>query len=200
MAISVDDSNDALLTLLWVREAWRLEPTGEDLPPLLVDTPEMVGESERAHAPITEWREAWPELWRQSVAHAGQAHDAAVFERLNSTANGSTERAALLQTLRGPHWQHRFGHAALDHGHREWRAGLYERQTRLRRGKPLAEPEHVSLDALIVAWKAGLTTIVQLPCRGEFSQPVRPHGLLVTEQARADPTSFRRALGLFAEA
>src|SRR4051812_40899132 len=37
MVIYVEDSADTLLELLWVREAWRLEPAGEDLPPRLID-------------------------------------------------------------------------------------------------------------------------------------------------------------------
>jgi hypothetical protein len=38
---------------------------------------------------------------------------------------------------------------------------------------------------------------VQLPCRGDYARVAGPHGLLVTEETRADPVSYRRALSLF---
>src|SRR4051812_26560471 len=84
MVISVQDSPDALLSLLWVREAWRLEPDGDDLPPGLINTPTPVPEPARAAAPITTWRDAWPELWRAWLSHAARPDDPAAFAELQA--------------------------------------------------------------------------------------------------------------------
>jgi hypothetical protein len=197
MVISIEDSSDALMTLLWIREAWNLEVVGGDLPPVLVDTPAPVAEGVRADAPLAEWSAGWPELWRACLAHAARLRDPGLVARLKATKDGSPERADVLRALMGPHWRHVFGHAALERGYREWSAAVYEQQGRRPPPELLADPEHVSLDELIAAWKAGLTTVVQLPCRGDYARVVGPHGLLVTEETRADPARYRRALSLF---
>ncbi len=63
MVITVEDDSQALLELLWVREAWQLRPEGNDLPPSLVDSPSFVGGSQRSAAPIVAWQDAWPGIW-----------------------------------------------------------------------------------------------------------------------------------------
>ena len=37
MLITVEDNPHALVDLLWIREAWNLQPAANDLPPLLSD-------------------------------------------------------------------------------------------------------------------------------------------------------------------
>ena len=39
MVLTIEDDSQTLLELLWVREAWRLQPAGDDLAPLLSVTP-----------------------------------------------------------------------------------------------------------------------------------------------------------------
>jgi len=40
MVITVDDDPVSLVELLWVRDAWGLQPLHDDVPPPLVDSPE----------------------------------------------------------------------------------------------------------------------------------------------------------------
>ncbi|MEO7123235.1 MAG: hypothetical protein ABI400_09020, partial [Lacisediminihabitans sp.] len=70
MVLTVEEDSTALLELLWIREAWRLHPVGDDLPPLLADSsvgaqPESGGAEELAR-----WQYFWPELWEACVQHA----------------------------------------------------------------------------------------------------------------------------------
>lgn len=177
MVISIEDSANTLLPLLWIREAWHLEPEGDDLPPRLIDTPIPVPETVRASAPIASWTDAWPELWRAGLRHAGDS-----------------PRARVLADQGGSTWMDKFGPDALDHGESEWVAALIEQRL-----LPLVEkdPERAALDVLVPAWQAGLTTIVQLPCRGAFTRMIGPHALAVTIETRSDPTRYRDAIGAF---
>lgn len=58
-------------------------------------------------------------------------------------------------------------------------------------------PERRDLDALIPAWRAGLTRIVTIPCSEVHTQKIGPNTLLVTERTRADSESFQNALASF---
>ena len=197
MRITVQDKPSTLLDLLWIREAWQLEPAGTDLPPQLLDTPARVGGAERQRAPIGEWQDAWPELWHKCLQHAAAPRDPDLVERLKSTENGSSERARLLKEIAGPSWDDRFGRDALTEDSRQWLRLLIERQMR---GTPHAlgaQPERVALDVLIPAWRAGLTTVVQIPCRGTFTRVVGENALLVTSETRNDPALYSAALALF---
>ncbi|GAA1953815.1 hypothetical protein GCM10009717_19670 [Agromyces allii] len=59
------------------------------------------------------------------------------------------------------------------------------------------QPERRSLDALITAWRHGLTKIVTIPCRGSFTRVIGPHALLITDETRADADAFSTALDQF---
>ena len=66
MTLTVEDRPNQLLELLWLREAYALRPEGDDLPPMLVQTPE------RATAAIddatrAEWEATWARLWAETV-------------------------------------------------------------------------------------------------------------------------------------
>lgn len=78
--------------------------------------------------------------------------------------------------MRGPEFEHRVGRPPV---------GLD------------AQPERVALDALIDAWGCGLTTIVEMPCRGTFTRRIGAHAILVTAETRADPVRYRAALHEF---
>jgi hypothetical protein len=194
MVITIEDSPNALLELLWLREAWRLDPEGDDLPPHLTDTPALVPESERASAPIAEWREAWPQLWRACLDHAARPVEPGAHERLDATPPGSAQRTRMLADLVGPSWSDRFGRDGLTPDQTQWRVAFVRERLMPRM---TTSPEHSALDTLIPAWKSGLTRIVQLPCRGSFTQIVGPHGLSVTMETRYDPVRYREALATF---
>lgn len=191
MEITIEDAADALLQLLWVREAWALTPTG-DLPPLLIDSPAAAGKP----AP-SEWNDEWPRLWRACLAHAAQERDDDLLDALTSTELGPAERRELLERLVGPSWDDRFGPDALSDDYRAWRNRRIERM-HARASRPLEEhPERMSLDALVSAWRSGLTRVVELPCRGAFTRTIGPHALLVTSGTRADPDQYSAALAEF---
>jgi hypothetical protein len=229
MTITVQDTAQALMELLWVREAWNLHPAGDDLPPLLVDTPERVGSAvndsavedsavkgsaprgsaPRGSAPrgsalktsadVAEWKAAWPELWDAVLAHTATPQDPALFDALQSSPLGSAERAELIDRMVGPSWHDRFGQDALGPAFAEWHRTVIEQRMDLQRSLK-RNPERAALNALIPSWKAGLTVVIAIPCRGEHSRRVGPHALLVTDTTRDDPARYPTALAVFRDA
>jgi hypothetical protein len=197
MQITVQDDSQALLELLWLREAWRLDPVGDDLPPRLVDTPSAVDGSARPTAPIGMWRERWPELWRECLHHSAKRPDADALQRLHASEPGSNERARLLRELVGPSWREDVGSDALTEQTARWMRRLSEQRVRRSRLPAREQPEHAALDALIPAWRSGLATIVQIPCQGTYTRVIGSHALLVTSETRSDPVRYREALTVF---
>ncbi|MEN0103744.1 MAG: hypothetical protein AAGC90_12535 [Curtobacterium sp.] len=194
MVLTIQNDAHALFDLLWVREAWALEPVGGDLPPLLVATPEP--ESGLPDADRTAGSAAWPALWRACLAHAGSQPDPRAIERLHDPSIPQAERRALLEQVSGPSWRDEFGDAAFTGRYDEWTSARFNEITSpevLRRS-----PERERLEQLVPAWRAGLTTIVEIPCRGTFTRRVGPHGLLVTAGTRSDPDGYAAALSSFA--
>lgn len=194
MSITIDDRPHTLLELLWIREAYRLQPHGEGLPPLLVDTPATVQDVTIADETRDEWETEWPRIWHAAVAHAGRENDPRLFDELRKTADGSPERAELLRRMIGPSWRDEFGDRAFDDSHSSWLqrgmdAELMRIPTRLE-----DQPERRDLPALIPAWRAGLTKIVTIPCSGEFTRKVGENALIMTEATRKGSESYRRAL------
>ena len=197
MVITIDDDLQQLLELLWIREAWQLRPVGEELPPELVDTPSLVDESTRSSAPIAQWQAAWPGIWEASLRHAGTTRQPEIFEKLRRSENGSAERAGLLRELGGPSWRDGFGSEALAAGARQWIEALARRRMDRFQRPPNERPERASLDALISAWRSGLTKIVEIPCRGSFTRVIGAHALLVTAETRANAERYSEALARF---
>jgi hypothetical protein len=198
MTITVDDQPNMLLELLWIREAHQLQPRGEDLPPLLSDSPpvprdRVVNAEERAH-----WDDAWPRMWDAAVAHAGTENDPRLFQEIQRTANGSAERADLLRRIVGPDWRDEFGGGALDtDSYGRWQQQAHDH---LRDKLPTsleASPERRDLESLILAWRAGLTKVVTIPCAGDFTRKIGPHGLLTTQATRDTSAKYRQALSSF---
>ncbi|MGN6221438.1 MAG: hypothetical protein ACTHNQ_18215 [Microbacterium sp.] len=195
MVITVEDRPHALLELLWVREAYGLRVEGDDLPPLLTDTPEPVaGVTERMR---TEWEQAWPRVWRAAAAHEGRDDASRLIQELQRSALGSRERWELLQQLTGPSWRDEVGDAVFDDGFREWDQRGHDRVIAAMHAPAPIGPERRDLDDLIAAWRAGLTKVVTIPCVGEFDRRLSPTALLTTDAARADSDSYRRALRAF---
>jgi hypothetical protein len=103
----------------------------------------------------------------------------------------------MIKEMIGPSWDDVFGRDALTEGFQHWQRMLGERRW-AQIARPIDEhPERVALDALIPVWEAGLTTIVQIPCRGTFTRVIGPHTLLLTAETRAAPDPYRSALALF---
>lgn len=200
MTITVEDRPSTLLELLWVREAHDLHTDDDDdLPPLLADSPAPARGPALTESTRATWELAWPRLWRAAARHAGLDQDPGQFQRLQQTANGSPERFQILQEMFGPSWHDEFGDAPFDDtSYREWsQRGTDDHLSSMRRPPPESPPEHRDLDALIRAWRAGLTKVVTIPCRGEFSCKVTDNALLMTDATRAESSAYRRALDSF---
>jgi hypothetical protein len=197
MVISIGDDPHGLVDLLWIREAWNLHPVGDDLPPSLSD--ESVSASARTESSdrVVRWQKAWPSIWDACVHHESLHDDGAIFDRLGETADGSPERAKLLRTLVGPSWREEFGDEALTDRYESWNRARFEAQSRARRHPAGKDPEHVSLTALVPAWKAGLRKILTIPCQGSYTRIIGPHALLMTEATREDPRRYSEALEQF---
>ncbi|NNC12861.1 hypothetical protein HII28_13350 [Planctomonas sp. JC2975] len=186
------DTPHPLLDLLWIRQAWGLRPRGGDLPPGLMVTPEPVEPAARAAAPLSEWEAGWPEVWAACLSHAGTQQDDELFRRVRRTDLSADEHRALFLQLRGPTWRDKFGTAAYSGGHRAW-----ENTTIVQQRETPRDVERSLLDAVIPAWKAGLTKIVEIPCRGTFTRRIGSNGLLVTTETRTNNQRYRQALNLF---
>ncbi|MCU1414697.1 MAG: hypothetical protein JWN80_2037 [Microbacteriaceae bacterium] len=195
MVIAVDDFPDTLMRLLWIREAWGLEWAEADVPPLLSDSPAPV-EAPR-HPAWESWHEEWPNIWQACLAHNGSPPRPDHLERLRQSENGSEERLALLNALAGPSWADWFGTDAFTDSYEDWRRGVDRLALEQRRLLRSRSPERSSLDALVPAWRAGLSVIVVIPCQGSYSRKIAPSGLLVTASARADPGLYSAALRAF---
>jgi len=192
MVITIDDPSP-LFELLWVREAWRLQPAGADLPPLLVDTPAYVGSGH----PPPGWSAGWAQLWGACVQHAAMPQDRIGMERLFTDRSlGVSERTALLSGLRGPSWRDRFGDDALTDAFGDWK--LADSERRMSPALSLDQtPERLALDSLIPAWRAGLTKLVVIPCRGSYTRRIGEATLPLTDETREDPDLFADTLRSF---
>ncbi len=197
MTLTVEDRPQALLELLWLREAHHLEPHGENLPPLLSETP-TAASVPSDEAQQADWESAWPQAWHDTLEHAARDTDPRLFDRLRETANGSPQRAALLREITGLDARDHFGHDAFaDPSYRKWEQDDMEEFISSRPRALKDSPERRDLDALIPAWRAGLTKIVTIPCHGVHDRKIGLNALLVTDRTRADSESFRRALASF---
>ena len=194
MSIRVEDEPHALLELLWVREVYGLRPPG-DVPPALEEPP-----VERLASPdAASWSAAWSELWRDVLTHAASVDRQPLAAQIDDAPPGSPERLALLKQLVGPTWRDRFGGEGLDASFSGWCTRRVQRCIAGYRSGPLQEhPEWRALDALIPAWKAGLTLVIEIPCRGEYTRVAGASALLVTGETRADPERYAEALTAFA--
>jgi hypothetical protein len=197
MTLTVEDRPHALLELLWLREAHRLQPRGEDLPPLLTDTPDDASRASDA-ATRAHWESTWPQVWHDVVEHVGRDTDPRLFDRIQATAGGSPERAALLREIVGPDVQDHFGQQVFANpSFRRWEQDGMKTHISSRPHVLANSPERRDLDALIPAWRAGLTKIVTIPCRGEHNRKIGANALIVTDRTRANSDSFRTALASF---
>lgn len=196
MVITIENQPHALYELLWIREAWDLQLSGQDLPPLLTDTPARV---EAGHpGSVAQWQDAWPGLWDSCLEHAAKVVDHSALERLTGSTPGSDERMRLLQQLNGPSWRDRFGGEAFTSDYDQWNRRQFEAVTSPKSVAYGETPERASLDALIPAWRSGLTRLVTIPCHGAFTRRIGPSALLITEETRNNAARYADALRSFA--
>ncbi|MCX6502672.1 MAG: hypothetical protein NT132_09750 [Microbacterium sp.] len=198
MVITLDDSSQALLQLLWLREAYDLPVVG-DVPPPLTDTParasRALSEDQRA-----QWTREWPRIWDAITRHTAIEHDPLLIERAMAAGIGSPERLELLQQMAGPSWLDAFGDDAFaDPSYEEWGRRGFEAAMASHDRALKEQPERRDLAALVPAWERGLTTIVTIPCRGSFTRTLTPASLLVTNETRADSGAYRAALRSFVD-
>lgn len=198
MLIAVEDRPTVLLELLWIREAYALQPQGADLPPPLVSRPAAATELTLSPATRATWDAAWPVIWDAAAEHAGAPPlGPDVFDRIQNTPGGP-ERAALLRGVVGPSWRDEFGNAALeDPSYREWSRQGDEAHAASHARGIRDDIIRQAVRALVPAWRAGLTTIVTIPCRGEHTRRLGSHGLLMTDETRSDLAALERALRTF---
>lgn len=189
MVIRVDEDPNNVCLLLFIRSAWGIA-SDVDIPSL-GPGPDAGNSSLPAGAGAEEWSARWKREWTRAWE----------WYQLSDPQQRPTSR--LLRSLARPgqplhpafppFWQAEWGDEGIDgDAFNRWLAVL-------RPDLPVAlakQPERVCLDALIVAWNAGLETIVTLPYEGYFAQRISPRHLVVSAATRADPDSYSRALGI----
>lgn len=95
----------------------------------------------------------------------------------------------------GPNWADEMGRGAFDDAsYMSWERTMTDTHMSTRIERLVDTPERRAVAALTVAWRGGLTTIVTIPCRGEFTRRLTPDGLLVTDATRTDLAAYERAL------
>lgn len=187
MVIRIDDNPNNVNELLFVRSVWGIAHEA-DIPPL---SPQPhAGQSARPPtASFEEWSAAWMHVWAQAWEwySTGDALQQPSPEFLRASARPEQPVPPSFP----PYWRARHGYDGID------RDALFHwmRSIRNRRDLPLEEhPERRSLPALIEAWEGGLATIVTLPYAGYFADRISLSHLVVSNETRADPEMYSRAL------
>jgi hypothetical protein len=196
MVLTINNDDQGLLELLWVRDAGALRPSG-DVPPPIESTPEFSPSENALRGDKRELEQAWTELWSAVLAHAGKRQDNGLFEKLQAAPFGSRERQELLDEVFGPSWRGRFGDALFDDEYERWVRSVGDETHREGRLPLEQHPERRCLEALVPAWKRGLSTVVVIPCVGDYTRTVGAHGLSVTRGTRSDPDRYAEALRAF---
>ena len=197
MLITVEDDPHVLVDLLWIRETWNLHPLGDDLPPSLSDDSVRADDRTGSSGGATTWQYAWPSLWNKCIHHAGLLRDGTIFDQLRETEDGSPERADLMNTLMGPSWRGEFGDEAFTEKYETWNLARFQARSQRHPLSLNDDPERLSLDALIPAWRAGLSKIVTIPCHGSYTRVIGQHTLLLTDETREDTRRYSEALQRF---
>jgi hypothetical protein len=196
MVLRIQEDEQGILDLLWVRATWGLEPSG-DVPPSPEIVPTSMPTLQSLRRDKRDWESAWSELWRAVLVHLGRPHRSGEFEEMRASEPGSEERRRLLQAMIGPSWHDRFGTEGFDDRHHEWSRSISRDRRRDQRRALEEDPERRSLDSTIAAWERGLETIVTIPCTGEYTRTISDTALCVTRATRNDPALYSRALLTF---
>ena len=186
MLISIDEPH-SLVYLLFVREAWSL--VVDDVPH--IEPVPAVGASARpagvdADAAADQWRHEWARAWAmfEPLDRAVREPDAETARLLKELSD--EELAVATSPLPSDYWSTGIDGDAFG----LWSAAIQDDHT-----VPLEQhPERVCLDALIPAWRTGLTRIVQLPFTGYFARRINSGTLVVSRATRHNADWYRRAL------
>lgn len=183
MQVSVEECWHPLIYLLFVRSAWQLEI---DSVPRLDAVPDP-GSSQRPEnldvdAAVQRWLAEWHRAWTHfdSARVTVSAPDDATQHLLDTLTDDELWQVTST-------WPSNFWEAGIDaHAHERWRSSM---------AAPLGElPENRVVPALMEAWRAGLTTIIQLPYLGSFAHRINQEHLVVSVSTRHDPDLYSRAL------
>ncbi|WP_147305847.1 hypothetical protein [Subtercola boreus] len=191
MVLSIEEHDDRLLRLLFVREAWGLGLGGVPALAGVVDLGESAPPAgfDREAAEVT-WREEWAVSWQRFDEFDRQVRppDAATRALLDATPDG--ELSSVFSVPPSTFWNAGFDSEAFS----RWRRALIYRSLERQRAPLEESPERRSLPALIAAWEGGLKQIVQLPVTGYFAERISPGCLVVSEETRFDRGLYDRAL------
>lgn len=196
MVLRIQDDEQSVLDLLWIRATWGLAPRG-DVPPQPEIAPDANPTVQSLRRDKGEWETAWSELWSAVLAHLGRPYREDEFEELEASEVGSDERRRLFETMIGPTWRGRFGSDGFGDEYHAWMRSISHRRSASRPRRLEDDPERRDLGATIAAWERGLETIVTIPCIGEYTRTITATGLCVTSSTRADPDAYSRALRAF---
>jgi hypothetical protein len=187
MIISVQDAPERLVFLLFVRSAWHLD--GHGVPALEhepdVGTTAMPADVGLAEANVR-WAADWDRAWAQLTEPDRRVRTPdAETQYLLDTCSDEELWAAVVTAAYG-YWERGIDQDALA----DWQRTLFDPHP-VSRGE---YPERKALPALIAAWEAGLTTVLQLPFAGHFARRVSGARLVVSRLTRHDTTRYSRAL------
>lgn len=184
--MEIDDHPQALKMLLFVRSAWSLEDGTVDLPDL--DPRPNTGTSSRPTSfDKAHWVSRWNHEWHRTWA----------WYQSQETQNRSTKQAKVHNppplhadsSVDGPpFWIAEYGTDGVDmSAFREW-----DQKTLPEFPPPTDDIETNS--ALVSAWNRGLTQIVVLPYKGDYSDFTNTGQLAISDFTRKSSLRFRTAL------
>ena len=187
MVLTIEATNASAALLLFVRDAWGLD-TGEmpalDPPALASDTVRPPGLDTVELVEL--WKHDWEQVWRQYEPHStGVSEPDAQTQFLLDTLSDE-ELWEVMSTEPSRLWSEGLDEATFD----QW-THLLEDDISL----PVdATPERMSLNAVIEAWRRGLTHILEVPFAGYYAERISPSHLVVSIATRKDPVLYQRAL------
>lgn len=187
MVIRVDDNPNNVCELLFIRSAWGIPPDAA-VPPL-APHPDPGDSSMPQTATAEEWSARWSHMWQRasdwySTGDAVQQPSPEFLRALSGP--GQPPHPAF-----PPFWRAEHGYDGIN----RHALNVWMRQLRPRRDLQLADtPERLCLPALIEAWEGGLVTVVTVPYSGFFARRMSATHLMVSNETRADPQSYKRAL------
>ncbi|NQX26302.1 hypothetical protein HQQ81_02925 [Microbacteriaceae bacterium VKM Ac-2854] len=129
------------------------------------------------------WRRDWARWWSRHLPRTTEGPDPETARLLRELSDGELVEHVAAEP-RG--WLTPSEEAAFA----AWRDPFRERHD-----VPLDRtPERVCLDALIPAWRNGLTTILELPYAGDVADRISAECLVVSRRTRLQPELYARAL------
>lgn len=190
MQISVDYPSN-LLTLLFIRQSWRLK-TATYIPELSL-APHPGSSAAPMRVSPEEWAQRWDQAWIQAWRWYGIERQRELFGVVTpETFRELVNKGNPLNPVMSPQWAIEYGDEGLDReAFYAWTAPLRkeEQETEFE-----TEPERVSLPALRAAWEQGLDSIIVLPFNVKWARRIDSRHLAVSTSTRNDPHAYAAAL------